>query len=86
MGRAGLMSACGLSKLLHSAAWSGLPAGAAWDIAKAILPGDPVQLCGAGRVTSASACCRCWSTRRHGASRSRCAMPSSRRGCPVAGG
>eukprot|EP00955_Chlamydomonas_euryale_P021381 226136-Chlamydomonas_euryale.AAC.1 len=49
MGRAGLMSAYGCSKLLHSAAWSGLPAGtadAARDIAKAILPGALVQLCG----------------------------------------
>eukprot|EP00955_Chlamydomonas_euryale_P020639 218769-Chlamydomonas_euryale.AAC.1 len=46
MGRAVLMSAYGLIKLLHSAACSGLPADAARDIARAILPGVPVQRCG----------------------------------------
>eukprot|EP00955_Chlamydomonas_euryale_P003421 36679-Chlamydomonas_euryale.AAC.1 len=61
MGRAVLMSAYGLSKLLHSAAWSGLPTGAAdaaRDIARAILPGFRCSFVAAGRVTAASACCR----------------------------
>eukprot|EP00955_Chlamydomonas_euryale_P006530 69165-Chlamydomonas_euryale.AAC.1 len=67
------MSAYGLSKLLHSAAWSGLPA--ARQTRSGTSPGPSslgfrCSFVAAGRVMAASACCRCWSTRRHGASRS----------------
>eukprot|EP00955_Chlamydomonas_euryale_P090589 364557-Chlamydomonas_euryale.AAC.1 len=62
MVRAGLMSACSLSKLLHSAAWSGLP----WSVRRS-RPGTSPRASSlayrcssvaAGRLTAALASCR----------------------------